>query len=115
VNEKQDLKVQKHEGRTMARLIVLLTPSSKHGAIEYVANETNTLRVHVKAKPIDNEANKELIKVLSKKFDVSKSRIIIRAGNKSRTKRLEITGISQDELAALMIASQDKSYTKSHK
>jgi uncharacterized protein (TIGR00251 family) len=85
----------------MARLVVLLTPNSRHDAIEYVS-ETNTLRVHVKAKPINNEANKELIEVLSKKFGVSKSRIIIRAGNKSRTKHLEITGISPDELAALV-------------
>lgn len=49
-----------------------------------------TLRVKVAAPPIEGRANKELIKILSDYFSVSKSKISIVSGEKSKNKIVEI-------------------------
>ena len=48
------------------------------------------LTVHINAKPHDGEANRELIKLLSKHFRVPKTKINILTGEKSHKKTLEI-------------------------
>jgi len=49
-----------------------------------------TLRVKISAPPIEGKANKELINILSEHFKVSKSKISIISGDKSRNKVIEI-------------------------
>jgi uncharacterized protein (TIGR00251 family) len=46
--------------------------------------------VHLKSLPVDGKANKELIEILAKRFDVSKSQIRIKSGLSSRNKLVEI-------------------------
>jgi len=48
------------------------------------------LTVHLKSPPVDGKANKELIELLAKKFNVLKSQIRIKSGLSSRTKLIEI-------------------------
>jgi len=48
----------------------------------------NFLKIDIKAPPIDGEANKELIKFLSKKFKISKQDIEIKSGKSSKEKLL---------------------------
>lgn len=50
----------------------------------------NKFLVHLKSKPVDNKANKELIKLLSNFLDVNKNQIMIKSGLKARTKIIEI-------------------------
>jgi len=49
-----------------------------------------TLKVKVAAPPIEGKANKELVKILSKHFNVPKSKISIVSGDKSRNKIIEV-------------------------
>ena len=49
-----------------------------------------SLRVRLKAKPIEGRANQELIEVLAKHFSCSKSKITLIKGFKSRDKVIEI-------------------------
>ncbi len=67
---------------------VKVKPNSKNQSIEEA--EDGSLTVHLKSPPVDGKANEELIQILSKKFNVSKSRIIIKSGLSSRTKLVEI-------------------------
>jgi len=46
--------------------------------------------VHLKSPPVDGKANAELIQVLAKLFDVSKSSIRIKSGASSKSKLVEI-------------------------
>jgi uncharacterized protein (TIGR00251 family) len=48
------------------------------------------LTVHLKSPPVDGKANKELIELLAKKFNVSKSQIRIKSGLSSKTKLIVI-------------------------
>ncbi|KHG42097.1 MULTISPECIES: DUF167 domain-containing protein [Aphanizomenon] len=70
---------------------VKVKPNSKQQKIEESAD--GSLTVHLKSPPVDGKANEELIKLLAKNFDVSKSSIIIKSGTTSRQKLIEIDGI----------------------
>ncbi|MGV0029202.1 DUF167 domain-containing protein [Phormidesmis priestleyi] len=67
---------------------VKVKPNSSQQKIEI--QEDGTLIVFLRSPPIDGKANEELIKLLSKEFDVSKSCITIRSGRSSKIKRVEI-------------------------
>jgi hypothetical protein len=49
-----------------------------------------TLKIKLTAAPVDNEANKKLINLLSEHFDISKSKIKIVSGLTSKNKIVEI-------------------------
>ncbi|QSV63081.1 MAG: YggU family protein [Dolichospermum sp. DL01] len=70
---------------------VKVKPNSKQQKIEELAD--GSLTVYLKSPPVDGKANEELIKLLAKKFDVSKSSIRIKSGTTSRQKVIEIDGI----------------------
>lgn len=69
------------------RISVRLKPKSKEEKIE---KADNYYIAYIKEQPIENRANIALIKLLSKYFNVPKSKINIRAGIKSRNKIIEI-------------------------
>ncbi len=75
------------------KINVRIVPNSKKS--EIVGEEDNLfgekiLRIKVASPPIEGKANKELIKVLSEYYNVSKNNIKILRGDKSRSKVLEI-------------------------
>jgi len=55
-----------------------------------IKKENGTYEVRVTASPVDGEANKAIIKMLSKHFRVGKSCIEIKKGLKSKIKTIEI-------------------------
>jgi uncharacterized protein (TIGR00251 family) len=67
---------------------VKVKPNSKTQLIEEMAD--GTLKVNLKSPPVDGKANKELIKLLAEKFNVTKSQIQIKSGLSSKTKLIEI-------------------------
>lgn len=48
--------------------------------------------VKLKASPVENQANKMLVKIMADYFDLSKSQIVIKSGQKSKNKLLIIYG-----------------------
>ncbi|MBW4683732.1 MAG: DUF167 domain-containing protein [Komarekiella atlantica HA4396-MV6] len=67
---------------------VKVKPNSKQQKIE--EQPDGSLIVYLKSLPVDGKANKELIKLLAEKFDVSKSYIQIKTGLSYRQKLIEI-------------------------
>ena len=53
------------------------------------------LKVRIAAPPVEGAANTELVKMLAKAFDVSKSSVQIVGGETSKNKRVRITGASK--------------------
>jgi uncharacterized protein (TIGR00251 family) len=72
------------------KIIRVLPRSSKNEVVGEMAD--GTLKVKLTAAPVDGEANKELIKLLSKEWGVPKSNINIIKGLTSRNK---IVGIEE--------------------
>ncbi len=62
---------------------------------EIVGEHGGALKIRIAAPPIDGAANAELVKILSKTFGVSKSRIEILSGQTSKTKQIKICGINR--------------------
>lgn len=50
----------------------------------------NEITIGVKSKPVDGQANKEIIKKLAKHFGVASANVAIRSGHRSRDKIIEI-------------------------
>ncbi len=72
----------------MKYLKIKVTPnSSKNEVIEHTGN---FMRVKINAVPEKGRANKELIKFLAKHFNIKKSAILIKGGEKSRIKIIQI-------------------------
>ena len=73
-------------------------PNAKRTAIAGTYGER--LKVALSAPPIDGKANSALLKFFAKHLGLSKSSIRIAAGEGSREKRLEVTGLTETELLA---------------
>ena len=58
---------------------------------DFIEVNNDEISVGIKSKPQKGEANKELIKKLSKYFDVPQSQVRITSGEKSRKKLIQIT------------------------
>ena len=67
---------------------------------EIVGEYDEALKVKISAPPVDGAANKELIKVLSKTFGVSKSSVEIISGETSKIKQIKIYGIDAEKFRA---------------
>ena len=59
---------------------------------EIVGEHDGALKIKIASPPIDGAANAELIKVMAKRFNVSKSAVEIIGGQTSRTKQIKING-----------------------
>lgn len=58
--------------------------------------DNGAIKIALKAKPIEGQANRELINYLSKKTQLSKSQISIISGSKSKTKMVKIDAVNEN-------------------
>jgi len=71
---------------------------------EIVGELDGALKIRIAAPPVDGAANAELIKLLAKTFEVSKSEIEITSGQTSKTKQIKITNKTHEKLLAVLQA-----------
>ena len=79
---------------------VKLIPRSSQNQI--VGREGELVKIKVTAPPIEGQANKALIELLSKKLKKPKSHISIITGESSRLKTVRIKDISRSEIYDLL-------------
>jgi len=65
-----------------------------------VGVEGGALKVRLCAPPVEGAANRALVKLLAKALGVSRSRVEIVAGARSRNKQVRVEGLSAGELRA---------------
>ncbi len=58
----------------------------------------DALKIKIKAPAVENKANEELVKFLSKLFKVSKTSITFKSGDTSKLKTLYISGCTIDKI-----------------
>ncbi|MCX6808757.1 MAG: DUF167 domain-containing protein [Candidatus Berkelbacteria bacterium] len=73
-------------------ITVKVVPGAKTGKIEKI--DGSNFKIWLHSKPIEGQANKSLIEVLSEYFNVAKSNIKIKSGSNSRIKIVEISELS---------------------
>ncbi|MGA1845596.1 DUF167 domain-containing protein [Deferribacter abyssi] len=83
------------------RITLYIQPGAKKS--EYVDFFNGMPKIRIVSSPVEGAANKELIKFLSKKLGISKSKVKIIRGEKSRVKTLEIDfDITEDEFIKII-------------
>lgn len=85
----------------MTHLAVRLTPGASTDRIDgrdVDAEGRPVLKVRVRARPVEGEANEALIKLLAKALGVPKSAVTIQRGGQSRTKMVEFAGLSGENI-----------------
>ena len=75
---------------------VRVIPNSKRN--EVVSRIGSILRVKISAPAVEGKANEELCEFLSDFFDVKRSMVFLRKGERGREKTIEICGRSEEEL-----------------
>jgi len=60
------------------------------------------LKVRLQAPAVENRANEALIEFLAQLLKTPKSAVRILSGDRSRTKRIEIRGVTQQQIRALL-------------
>jgi uncharacterized protein (TIGR00251 family) len=80
-----------------APLSIRLKPASNKDEITGWMGD-GTLKIKVKAKPVEGQANASMINLLSKRLHIPKSRIEILMGEKTKQKTIRVQGISFEDL-----------------
>ena len=88
-----------HETGGRVRFSVRVQPRASSDAI--VGVHGNSLKIRLTAPPVDGAANESLVKFLSGIFAVPRRSIKILAGESSRTKIVEIEGVTERDVHRL--------------
>ena len=92
------LEVQEREGAVI--LPVRIQPRASR---DEIAGEMNgALRVRLQAPAVENRANEALVDFLAQLLKTPKSAVRILSGERSRTKRIEIRGVTKQQILGLM-------------
>lgn len=80
---------------------IRVIPRAKKDEVS-LANSKEALKIRLTKAPVDGEANKALIKMLAKLFNIRKNSITITSGKKSRDKRVKIEETRPEEIEAIL-------------
>jgi uncharacterized protein (TIGR00251 family) len=96
-------KYQLHDGKKGAALAVRVTPrASKNKIVEVL--EDGTIKIHIAAPPVDDEANLELLKFMGEVLGVPKSRLDIVAGATGRDKLIAVLDMDAESAHKRILA-----------
>ena len=73
-------------------LNVRAQPRASRAGLDGVVGDA--LKVRIRSAPVDGKANKELVETLADAFGLPKSRVVIKGGETSKTKRVLLVGVS---------------------
>jgi uncharacterized protein (TIGR00251 family) len=96
--------------------LAVLEIQERHGAVVFpvrvqpraskdeIAGEIGgTLKVRLRAPAVEGRANEALIEFLARLLKTPKSAVRILSGDRSRTKRIEIGGVTGQQIQALLV------------
>ena len=93
------LEIQEREGAAIFSVRVQPRASK-----DEVAGEMNgALKVRLQAPAVENHANDALIEFLARLLKTTKSAVRILSGDRSRIKRIEIRGVTAQQVHALLL------------
>ena len=75
---------------------------SRASADEIVGAHGDALKVRISAPPVDNAANEALVRFIAATFGIPARSVTIVSGSSSRTKTVELQGITEDRVRQLL-------------
>jgi uncharacterized protein (TIGR00251 family) len=94
------LDISEDVARCMVTFRVRVQPRASRDAI--AGTMDGALKIRLSAPPVEGRANEALIEFLSSILKTSKSAVRIRSGEQSRSKRVEIFGVTRQQIEALL-------------
>ncbi len=92
---------------TAEGLILQIYVQPRSSKNKMVGLQGDMLKLKLTSPPVDGAANKCCCELLSKLFDIAKSRVILISGEKSRKKRILLQGVClQDALHIIQSSTQ---------
>ena len=95
-----------HDGKRGSAIAIRVTPRASDNKITEVLDD-GTVKIHLSAPPVDNEANEQLIVFLSEVLSVAKSRIEIVAGMTGRDKLVSVLDMDNETVHQRILAHMD--------
>ncbi|HEY9151795.1 MAG TPA: DUF167 domain-containing protein [Anaerolineales bacterium] len=95
-----------HDGKRGSAIAIRVTPRASSNKVSEVL-EDGTVKIHLAAAPVDNEANEQLIAFLSDVLSVAKSRIEIVAGTTGRDKLVSVLDMDNETVQQRLLAHMD--------
>src|SRR6266704_7097569 len=93
------LEVQEREGA-----VTFLVRVQPRASKDEIAGEMGgALKVRLRAPAVEDRANEALVEFLAQLLKTSRSAVRILSGERSRTKRIEIHGVTQQQILALLV------------
>jgi uncharacterized protein len=93
------VEIQSHGGGVVFR--VRVQPRASRNAIE--GEWQGALKVRLTAPPVEGRANEALCALLAERLKIPISAVRILGGERSRTKRVEIRGVTPDQVARALL------------
>jgi len=93
------LEVQEREGAVT--FLVRVQPRASKDEIS--GEMAGALKVRLRAPALEDRANEALVEFLAQLLKTPKSAVRILSGERSRTKRIEIRGVTQQQILALLV------------
>jgi len=79
-----------------------ITVKTSAGKSRIAGEQDGALKVEVTAAPIEGKANAAVIKLIARSLGIAPSRVTITAGDKSKKKRISISGIDRASVEDLV-------------
>jgi uncharacterized protein (TIGR00251 family) len=95
-----------HDGKRGSAIAIRVTPRASNNKIAEVLSD-GTVKIHLAAPPVDNEANEQLIVFLSEVLSVAKSRLEIVAGATGRDKLVSVLDLDKETVHQRILAHTD--------
>lgn len=86
------IEIRREEG--WISILVQVIPRASRNAIQGEAG--GLLRIAIKAPPVDQAANEELIRFLADRLGIRRRQITILAGHQQRRKRIALEGVGEE-------------------
>lgn len=93
------VEVQEREGR----VVFLVKVQPRASKDEIVGEMEGALKVRLRAPALEDRANEALVEFLAELLKRPKSAVRILSGERSRTKRLEIQGVTRQQILSLLM------------
>ncbi len=94
------LDISEDTARGTVTFAVRVQPRASRDAI--AGTMDGALKIRLCAPAVENRANEALIEFLSSVLKTSKSAVRIRSGEQSRTKRIEVFGVTRRQIEGLL-------------
>lgn len=92
-------KYQFHDGARGAALAVRVIPRARKDEIVGIMAD-GTLKIRLKAPPVDGKANQALVRFMARVLQVPKSQVELVAGHTRRHKLVAVLGLDLDQVQA---------------